>query len=74
MCICDEFVPNCLVVFQARCFILLPKIPEHRCLQGSPDVKYIYKLQNESPAFVKKNDGGFVIMEAVKNVLADFAR
>ena len=37
---CDEFFPNCFVVFQARCCILLPKIviPEQRCLQGRNSV------------------------------------
>ena len=38
---CDEFFPNCFVVFQARCCILLPKIviPEQRCLQ-SPRLQF----------------------------------
>ena len=37
---CDEFVPNCFVVFQAGCCILLPKIviPEQGCLQGRNSV------------------------------------
>ena len=37
---CDEFFPNCFVVFQARCCILLPKIviPEQRCLKGRNSV------------------------------------
>ena len=37
---CDEFFPNCFVVFQAQCCILLPKIviPEQRCLQGRNSV------------------------------------